>query len=737
MNKTLVFSVLALAVSLSPGLEPWARIGPDGITIAAMATVPGAANDLYVVTEGSPARIFYTSNAGFSWVERDSIPDRVVDIIVNPFSVQTLLAGGAGSRVYRTTNGGRDWSVRGNLAGSPHLHRLAFKPDQPLVVWAAADVPASGNVGLGIYTSSNGGADWDGTWVDTGYAATGMLLDPDPHRNYRLFLGGGIKNRARLFRSGDGGGNWRDITNGIGGSCAYAVAVCPTDSGILVCATDAGIYRSTNSGNSWSLVKAAPAWSVEFGTTSPHTGYAGSDNLVYRSDDNGATWDADTNEFYGTGTRWLSVNPSQSLEVYAASGAGAFHTTSGGFQWAPASQNLSQTTVPFVYFCEPDPEMMYACPPGRGIAMSEDRGLTWTMLEGFAGAGFTSGIAVNPRHPDTVIAVSRFDSQLHLTTDRGYSWVSFPVDDWFEAEGLLYNPTGPDTAYAWGGTRDSMAGRKKFTIYKTASKGQTWAMLASFGSRGTCTGFEYLGDGDTLYCWGSVDGSAALYRSTNRGGTWVPVKTGITGTEITDFKRSPDNDVYFCATPSGVFRTLNRGTNWTNLGLDHVTTVLPDTADEDAVWAGTDTQGFYYTTNAGSIWERDTLGLEARSVLFLRRHPAASSAVFCSIEGSGLYGRGVIGIAGPGERGSRWLTTVRPTLVSHDAVVHLSPGPDRRTTIDLYHADGRLAARIADLRSTPASYAWTRPGEIASGAYLLVVRSGQNRQVTKVILTGR
>ncbi|UCG43151.1 MAG: hypothetical protein JSU73_00620 [candidate division WOR-3 bacterium] len=738
MNRTLVFSVLALAVSLSAGLEPWARIGPPGLSISAMATVRGARNDVYLVTQGYPAMVYYTSNTGVTWTLRDTLEDRIHCIAVDPNSVLTLFCAGEHGTVFRSLNGARDWQVRGTMSLEARVRRLAVSPRSSTELWASAEVVVNDSAGLAVFRSTDAGASWNPEVLATGHTAGAAFVTLHPDDPEILYVGGHVNNIPRAFLTTDRGGNWTDVSAGLRGSCAFDLAFTLSTTSTVVCATDYGIHRSTTSGASWTVIEQAPAFSVDFGDTPRDFGYVGSDNLVYRSEDFGATWDVDTTEFYGTATRWLSVNQSRSLEVYAANGVGIFHTDDGGFEWSEITGELGHVTVPFVYFYEPDPEKMYACPPGRGIMMSEDRGLTWTMLEGFAGAGFTSGIAVNPRHPDTVIAVSRFDSRLHLTTDRGDSWVSFPIDDRFEAEGLLYHPTGPDTAYAWGGTRDSAAGRKKFTVYKTTSKGETWTELVSFGTSGICTGFEYVGDGETLYVWGSMDDAAALYRSTNRGGTWLPIKTGITGTEVRDFKRSKANgDVYFCATPSGVFRTLNRGSNWDRLGLDNVTAVLPDTADENAAWAGTDTQGFYYTTNAGSIWERDTLGLQARSVLFLRRHPAVSSAIFCSIEGSGLYGRGVIGIAEPGARNPLRLTRVRPTLVSQEAVVHLSPGADRHTTIDLYHADGRLAARIADLRPTPASYAWTRAPGTPNGAYLLVVRSEQEQQVYKVILTNR
>ncbi len=737
MNKLALICLSAFVSTAAFGLDPWTQLGPNGVTVSAMATVPGQADDVFLVTQGYPAYVYYTSNAGVSWSVRDTIPDRIHTLLVDPYQIATMYCGGQSGRVYRSLTHGRDWQVHGTLPVDGCIQRMVVGPESGTELWASVDVALGDTFGLGVFRSTNSGATWFGAVLDTGFEVHSSVLAVHHTHPQELFVGGRVNGAARVFATTDRGSNWQDATSNLTAGFAHDLAFVPNGSGRVVCATDDGIFLSVNSGATWSVAKQVPAYSVAFSRSGRIIGYAVSDNLVYRSDDDGATWSAETTAYFGTASGWLGINWANSLELYAGNGAGVFHTTNGGFDWDELTGTLRLLTVPFLY--NTSAETMYTCPPGYGVITSSDRGQTWSRLfTELPGSGLTAGLAVNPRDPDTVVVVKRMDPRLHLTTDRGDSWVSFPIGNLYEPEGLLYHPGDQDTLYTWGARRDSTRGRPRFAVYKSATKGQVWGTIHTPGTDGICLGFEFVGDGETLYVWGSVDGAAALYRSTNRGGTWLPIKTGIFGPELMDFKRSPASDnVYFCATPSGVFRTLNRGSIWTRLGLENVTAVLPDTADENAVWAGTDTQAIWYTTNAGNIWERDTLGLEARSVVFLRRHPAVSSAIFCSIEGSGLYGRGVIGIAEPGTSKPRRLTRVRPTLVSHEAVVHLSPGLNRHTTIDLYHADGRLAARIADLKPTPESHTWTRAPGLANGAYLLVLRSEQDQQVLKVILTKR
>ncbi len=734
MKRLGIIIVIGLAAATVFGLEPWEQLGPDGATVSAMATVPGFPNDIYLVPEGHPARIHYTSNTGATWVVRDTIQDWISALALDPNQVQTLYCGGRLGKVYRTLNGGRTWQVRATLGSGSHIRQLLVNPHTSAEIWAAVDLPVDDSVGLGVFKSTDGGASWTGTVLDTGYDASTMLLAINPASTQQLAVGGNVNNSVRLYRTENSGTNWNDISTGLSGSCAYSLAVSPTNSDLLVCATDAGIFRSTNSGADWTSRLDAPAWSVAFAPASPHYAYAGSDNLVFRSNDNGLNWSADTTDFYGTATRWLGINPSQGLELYAANGIGIFHTTNGGYAWTELTRDLNCLTVPFLYFYPPAPGTTYTCPPGYGIIRSTDKGRTWTGVEGFPGAGFTTGIAVNPQDPDTMIVVTGIDSELHLTTDQGDSWVSFPIADYYEPRGLAYHPFGPDTVYTWGGNRDSATGPTGFALLKSTSQGQTWTTLLSRGDQGICLGFDFAGSGETLYAYGAVDGFRALYRTTNRGTSWNRINSGISGTTMRDFARSPANaDVYFCATPQGVFQTRNSGGNWTDLGLNDVSAVLPDTADIDQVWAGTDTQGVYLYTDAG-LWERDTIGLASRTVLFLKRHPENPAVIFCGTAGASMMSHGVIGITECPTRNALRPTLVRPSLITDKAHIMLEPGKFRRTTIDLYHPDGRLACTIAVLRPTPPIYTWTTPQTLARGVYLLVIRSDTGQNVAKLIL---
>ncbi len=601
MKQYIVLVLLVASLSTVSALDPWEPLGPEGITVAAMTAVPGYPDDIFVVPDGYPALLHYSSNAGSSWDVRDTIWDCIDALAVDPNQTQTLYAGGLSGDVYRSTDAGRSWHVRGSLPAGWHVRGLLVNAGNGSNLMAVAD---ASDDAIRVYVSSNGGQQWYESLPLSGFEACALLLDADCVRPDRVAAGGTADNQPVLFVSDDFGSSWSDASDGLEGTAAYGAAFSPEDSAVLLCATDTGVFRSTDGGTSWSQRLSKPAYSVAFAPTSPYYAYAGSDNLVYYSDNEGLFWDAESTGFLGTNTRWLAVNPDQGLELYAGNGVGVFHTFNGGFTWTGVTVSLDRVTVPFLYFSPDSVPVAYTVPPGYAILASTDQGLTWAReFESLPSAGFVTGLAVNPAEPDTVVFVTALDRFLHVTIDRGDSWETYEIDDHFVARGVAYHPLDADTLYAWGGVRDTDSSPARFAVYKSDSAGLEWDDILTRGDAGCCRGFSTSADAETLYAWGEVDGGPAVYRSTDWGGSWVLKDDGLAGAPVLDVARSPaDPEVFFCATPAGAFQTYSSMATWFDIGLDGATCLLPDTGNRNGVWVGTDTAANHYTTDGGLFW---------------------------------------------------------------------------------------------------------------------------------------
>ena len=248
----------------------------------------------------------------------------------------TVYVGGAEGGVWKTTNGGTNWSALTDAQFSLAIGSLAIDPNNNQVV----------------------------------YAGTG-----EENFNGDAYYGGG------LLRSTDAGASWTQIgasyfggplTSGLGGSYIGSVAIQPgagAATPVLLVASEysssgqgfnSGIWRSTDGGNTWSRVLLATSDTDSFGTSvffvSNTTAYAAigsifgdSNNGVYKSTNAGLTWvpangSGSTALTNGTnaGRITLVVAPSSSTTLNASIGsptnvssglAGMFKSTDGGTTW--------------------------------------------------------------------------------------------------------------------------------------------------------------------------------------------------------------------------------------------------------------------------------------------------------------------------------------------------------------------------------------------------------------------
>lgn len=722
--------LISAGLMLNLAAGGWQQLGPEGVSVRAMTNVPGYPDELFIITGSFPSYIWWTGNTGQTWTIRETIPDRLNALAVNPRDVRIMYASGKDGKVYRSTNSGYSWGVVATLPGV-QIQQLAVGPHNGAEIRALAELAAGDSAGIGFYRSTDGGLSWQGrgiAWSSTTVQARALAVASAD--SGLVLVGGSVANRARLFLTTDGGMSWSDRSAGLAGSCVYGAAVVPTGSGVIVCATDSGIFRSSDLGVTWTRRLSAPVYSVAFAPLSPYYGYAGGENLVFRSTDLGLSWRADTvSSFAGTGTRFIAVNPNSPLELYAGNGFGVFYSYNGGFNWLNRSAGFRQLDVSFLRFYRP--ETLFAGVYGYGIVRSIDGGRSWRLWgRMFPGSGWVRGLAVNPRHPDTVICVTGRDSRLHLTINRGDSWEAFPIASYFEPAGVDYHPRGADTVYVWGGKRDSISGPLRFAVYRSTDRGQSWAPVL-VRNAGWCQGVVFSGSGDTLIAYGSDGGGPAVLRSIDRGRSWTSLTSGLSGTSVSDLKLVPGaQEQWLCATTAGVFRTQNAGSSWSRLGLAGVTCVLPDTVNPNRIWAGTDTQGFYYTTNQGVSWWRDTLGIAGRAVAFLAFSPFRRSAVYAGITGHSLLGQNVIGIGemDQGRFGENVLTAFSPSIL-RGCRITVPQGVER---VEFYDHAGRKRAEIAgagdkeDCRSVP--------GDLNPGVYFLVFRGARESRIEKVIL---
>lgn len=320
---------------------------PTGMgRINAIAFHPTHSDIIYV---GAPSGgIWKTINGGTSWtsINGNLINTGVSSILVHPLNPSIIYLG-SGDRdsddalpagVYKTIDGGTTWTAQNNTMGNVTVGAMLMHPGDPETIIAATSD--------GIYKTTNGGTSWfkkaSGNFKD-------LKFKPgNPATVYAVQ----ITTPSRFYISSDTGESWTQVTSGVPSSgigsrmvigvsannpeYVYLVQIQSSDN------TFANLLRSTNSGQSFSVMSSSPnimGYQCDGSGTSSQATYdlciavdPGNVNTLYvgsinnwKSTDGGVTWTICSH--------WVGNS-------YTSSCAASVHADQHCFEWSPLNGRL-------------------------------------------------------------------------------------------------------------------------------------------------------------------------------------------------------------------------------------------------------------------------------------------------------------------------------------------------------------------------------------------------------------
>ncbi|MCA9741867.1 T9SS type A sorting domain-containing protein [candidate division KSB1 bacterium] len=154
------------------------------------------------------------------------------------------------TRIYKTWDGGESWHAISSALGnssSATVTTIAPSPTDSAVVYAGTE---DGQV----WITRDAGGSWLNITNDLPLRwVTRLRVDPlDAEIAYVTFSG--LKWDSPLphvFRTGNGGATWTDISNNLPDAPVNSILVDPVDRNALYVATDIGVYFSGNRGGAW------------------------------------------------------------------------------------------------------------------------------------------------------------------------------------------------------------------------------------------------------------------------------------------------------------------------------------------------------------------------------------------------------------------------------------------------------------------------------------------------------
>ncbi|MFN8547998.1 MAG: glycosyl hydrolase [Candidatus Eisenbacteria bacterium] len=371
-----------------------------------------------------------------------------------------------------------------------------------------------------------------------------------------------------------------------------------------------GVYKSTNGGDSWSLVSGGlPAASTQRGrigislcAAQPDFIYAiyadrpGNFDGVYRSTNGGTSWtrtnDGTLAGVFATYGWWFGnvrVHPTDPNRVFAV-GYDLYRTTNGGSSWGFAGDIMHVDHHGFEFGSGASP-VMY-CGNDGGVYRSINGGTAWSKL------------------PDLPI------SQIYrLALDANNANALYG--------GLQDNGTVRTKTGALNDWSEIFGGDGQQPLVHPVTPARIWAE------------YQY----------------GALNYSANDGGSWVDATSGIGGSDrhawTTPVRFDPTNPNRMYYGTQRLYRSTN-GTSWTAISPDlsggagggssgqvngTITTIAISPLDANVIWCGTDDGHVQVTTNGGTNWTDVSLALPDRWITSVRTDPTDRENAFVTLSG--------------------------------------------------------------------------------------------------------
>lgn len=403
MNKPLLtlflsFALLAPTLLLSPTVSAgsfdafeYRNVGPArGGRVTAVAGTQQEPGTFYLGASGGG--VWKSADYGTSW---ENVSDgffatpSIGDIAVSQSDANLIYVGTgsdglrsnviAGKGMYRSVDAGRSWKLIG-LEGVGQIGAVEIDPGDNNTVWVAAIGKAfNASAERGVYKTEDGGQSWSLVLhiSDTVGVSDIELLPANPQvafaaawraeRKPWTIISGGEQSEGGLYKTSDGGKNWRRIEKGLPGGLIGKIdlAISPADSSIVYALVEApgdegGLYRSVDQGESFVQVsskkglRTRPFYygNVDVDPTNPEVVYVMATDY-FRSEDGGESWEELHPPHGDNHDMW--INPANPQLFIQGNDGGANVTHNGGRTW---STQFNQPTTE-VYQVEVDDQYPY------------------------------------------------------------------------------------------------------------------------------------------------------------------------------------------------------------------------------------------------------------------------------------------------------------------------------------------------------------------------------------------
>lgn len=390
------------------------------------------------------------------------------------------------------------------------------------------------------------------------------------------------------------------------------------------------VYRSTNIEGPWTKVTPPGAGGFFCGvyalTATPDAIFFSSCNELYRSTDNGSTWQQpDTTGLPGT---FFVVDVFDGVIYGGIYDLGIFSSADNGVTWTQIGANLPNKSI---YSIKTTSQYVFAGTLGEGIYRSETGADNWTQVN--TGLVGTTVYAIESKG-DTLLAGTRYG--VFMSLNNGDNWTKITSEqEWITSISTAGNTIVTGATYqgisltanagaTWSISNEGLSntlitGLAKRNdeiisstfgagVFSSADNGENWQAL-NLGLPSTSIS-KLMVHGPRVY--NAID-QVGVFRLNEGDSVWSQVNTGLTNKDLRSLGSS-NNRIFTGTYLKGLFRSDNNGTNWYSSSLGMTNQIVFSMAAEgNTVYAGT-YNGVYRSENNGSTWTAANTGINTSKV---------------------------------------------------------------------------------------------------------------------------
>ncbi len=495
----------------------------------------------------------------------------VRSLTYDPRNPDRIFLGTSSGKLFVSTDNGANWSRLAQLGDGDDfvLDHVVFDPTHPGTIYVAAWSVESNERGE-LFRSRNDGRSWEMIAGMHGKSIRAFALAPNKPE---MMVAGALDG---VYRSDDGGKNWRKITPEHHAELKNfeSVAIDPADPNVIYAGTWHLPWKTSNGGASWTNLKKgiiddSDVFSIIIDPKEPSVVYASACSGIYRSDSAGELFHKIQGiPFSARRTRVLKQDPVDRNVVYAGTTEGLWKTVDAGKTWKRVSSpNLIINDV----MIDPrHPSRVLLATDRSGVLVSDTAGQVFVA----SNRGFThrqvAALLMDRSHSQTIYA--------GVLNDKEYGGVFM----------------SRDAGQTWQQWSDGLDGRDVFSLRQTDDN----SMIA-----GTNAGIFMRRASDLKWRPANVAVMETTMTTPARKGakartTKQTLMTEIRG-RVTSVEITPNE--WFAATAMGLFHSKDRGQSWSGGSVLGNQNFVAVTARRGMVAAAT-ARSVVVSLDGGSTW---------------------------------------------------------------------------------------------------------------------------------------